>query len=200
MFNFIKKFFEKEKKYVKLKIDYPEKYPKPLPRLEVETFLYENHKSKKYGVGVEGSIEYTLIRGDGASERLRVNNVIWAKKILKFGDRPTCETNAGCYFIISINPYRKYYKKFPIIVDEGEDKETGVFIHPGLFSWGCFVTGPGLAGRNWIKKIEGCIKAGDDGSHILLTHSVVDDRTLSDKLIMPGKCYGDPEYDFSTPA
>jgi hypothetical protein len=180
------------------KIEKPKKKLKHTPRLEVESLILKNHISKRYGRGVLGNQILKLTHKDGSFESLEVPGVIWANNKRKMGDRPTAPTEDGEYYILSLNPYEQHKSKFPIIVDEGQkfnkEKESGVFIHPGLYSWGCIVTGRGKLGKEWIDKINKAIKDSSDNTHMLMTHKVIDERTKTERLNMPGSHYADPAY------
>jgi hypothetical protein len=163
------------------------------PQLEVISYVNGNYADGKM-TGVRGLQLFKLDVGDGNQVELVVNGAYWAQK--NENEHPTDETNDGEYYKLSKNqnntltsrqgvtkPHNEFY---PFYINSN-GKEKSIFLHSGLQSEGCFVTGGRLSrpDNNSIRFNKYVNKAIGNSSYIKTTHRIIDIRSKNLKRRYP---------------
>jgi hypothetical protein len=173
------------------------------PELEVISYIDGNYNKRNMN-GVEGIQIMKLDVGDGTQVELVVDGAYWAQK--NENEHPTYETGDEEYFklyenkrndkvtrksgnLTATKPHNEFY---PFHVNTN-GKEDEIFLHSGLQSEGCFVTGGRLVkpDNNSLKFNQYIRNAIGKNSYLKVTHRVIDVRSdnLKQNYRLPSKLF-----------
>ena len=154
------------------------------PVLEITSYINDNYNQRGMS-GVEGMQIMKLDIGDGTQVELVVDGAYWAQK--DENEHPTDETDEEEYYKLSVNKNERLITKQGVIKAHNEfypfhvntnGKEQSIFLHSGLQSEGCFVTGGRLVkpDNNSIRFNQYIRQAIGNNSYLKTTHRIIDVR------------------------